>query len=92
MTSASATSTPAITTPATSSPNSRPTTPTLTTPPTAAVPDKAQDDSSKLRLFVSLLKKYVKLQQGYPLKDEALQVGWEDVIANTGVPQIHWCP
>lgn len=61
----SAGSTPVIATPATSTPNSRPTTPNpnsvnlQTPPPTSAVSDKAQDDMGKLRLFVSLLKKYV---------------------------------
>lgn len=54
----SASSTPAIATPATSTPNSRPATP-LSTPPTAAVSDKPQDDSSKLRLFLGILKKCV---------------------------------
>lgn len=53
----SATSTPGIATPVTSTPNSRPGTP-LSTPPTTTLADKPQDDSSKLRLFVSLLKKY----------------------------------
>ena len=47
-------------TPATSTPNSRPGTPNLSTPPTSAAADnQLQDDSSKLRTFLGLLRKYV---------------------------------
>jgi hypothetical protein len=52
-------------TPATSNPNSRPTTPSPATPPSgASVPadNELRDESSKLRTFLGLLKKYVTLR------------------------------
>ncbi|KIV96449.1 hypothetical protein PV10_00319 [Exophiala mesophila] len=47
-------------TPATSLPNSRPGTPTLSTPATTTVADnQLQDDSSKLKTFIGLLRKFI---------------------------------
>ena len=59
MTSAPPASTPASSSPAPSAANSRPSTPSLSTPSAAAAPDKGQDDSSKLRAVLSVLKKFL---------------------------------
>lgn len=56
---ASATPSPAAT-PLNSTPSSRPATPNLSTPATTVnAGDKPQDDSSRLKLFISILRKYV---------------------------------
>ncbi|KAK5942518.1 hypothetical protein PMZ80_005083 [Knufia obscura] len=47
-------------TPQGSNPSSRPTTPNLSTPPTTAATEiKGTDDSSRLKLFISILKKFI---------------------------------
>jgi len=56
---ATASSTPAQLSPAPSIVSSRPGTPNLSTPPTVPADNKIQDESSKLKLFLSLLRKYV---------------------------------
>lgn len=40
-------------------PTTRPTTPNLTTPPTSTAVETKTDDTSRLKLFISILRKYV---------------------------------
>lgn len=80
----SASSTPVIATPATSTPSSRPGTPNLSTPPTAAVSDKVQDDTSKLRLFVSLLKKYAYKNTAVMAKQNEDSWSKRDTVTDIG--------
>lgn len=56
---ASNSSSPDQVSPAPSTKDSRPGTPNLSTPPTAAADNRVQDDTSKLKTLLSLLRKYV---------------------------------